>query len=907
LSLDPRQYATDAILRNGASVLIRAIRPEDKKLLVDLFERMSEQSRYFRFFGVKKRLTPKELEFFSEPDFVDHVGLVAALGHNARERVIGVGRYIADPQGDGVPRRAEVALAVEDAHQGQGVGTLLLEHLASMAHDHGISEFVADVLGENNRMMGVFKRSGFKVKRALEGGIFHISLPTVATERFIAAHEERERQAAEQSIRPILNPGSVAIVGASPKKESIGTAILENLQKGGFTGALYPVHPTATEIGGLRAFPKVSAIGQPVDLAVIAIPASGVRGVLEDCAEAGVRGIVLISSGFAESSGKGRAEEQELSRLVRSSGMRMVGPNCMGVLNTDPEILLNATFAPHWPPAGNIGMLSQSGALGIAILDKVKTLDIGLSTFVSVGNKADVSGNDLLAYWAGDPRTEVILLYLESFGNPRKFGRLAPIVGRQKPIVAVKSGRSLSGRRAAQSHSAALASLDVAVDALFEQVGVIRTNTLEELFDVASFLSSQPVPSGPRVGVITNAGGPAILLADACEALGLVLPELSPATGKRLASYLPPQAGLSNPVDMIASATSLQYERTVEAVGNDPSIDSVVVIHVPTAVSTPEEIARGIARGAAKTPREKPIVNVFISSEPAPAELQQGPRGRLPHYDFPENAARALAAAQRYGRWKRRPKGTSLTLPPFARSAVRAVLDRVLSEADGPVWLEPTDLASVLGAAEIDFAVAERTSIADAPGMAERMGYPLVAKAIAQDVVHKSDVGGVILGLESPEEVAAAVRTIEERMRGIGARLDGILLQREVRGGVEAFIGVTTDPTFGPLVLCGLGGVLVELLRDISYRLPPVSDVDAAEMLDKLRTSRLLDGFRGTPRADREALIKVIQRVSALVEEIPELLELDLNPVKVLAPGKGATAVDGRMRVAPLGWNREAV
>jgi acetyl coenzyme A synthetase (ADP forming)-like protein len=753
------------------------------------------------------------------------------------------------------------------------------------------------VLGENNRMLHVFAGSGLVVTNAHEGGILHLSFPIEETERSRELADARERHAAAESVRTLLHPRSVAVIGASREPGTIGAALVANLKAAGFTGPIYPVNPRAGEIAGLRTHPRLGAIGAPVDLAVVAVPAVAVESVVEECASAGVRSIVVISAGFAEASEAGRTAQNRLVRLVRESGMRMVGPNCMGILNTDPAVSLNATFAPHWPPAGNVGMLTQSGALGLAVLDYVRQLNIGMSSFVSVGNKADVSGNDLLSYWADDPRTGVIVLYLESFGNPRKFARIAPEVARRKPIVAVKSGRSGAGTRAASSHSAALASLDIAVDALFAQAGVIRTSTLEELFDVAALLSTQPVPKGPRVGVVTNAGGPGILLADACEAHGLQLPELAEETRTALRAFLPPQAGLSNPVDMIASATAEQYARTIELVGADPEMDAVVAIYVPPLVTDPEDIARAIARGAGTVPAEKPVLSVFISSKGAPVLLSEGPRGRLPAYAYPENAAMALSAAESYGRWRARLRGTALKLGRLEETTIRAVVDRVLTNAPGPLWLGPADLATVLRAAAIPFADAEVVSPAEAPATAERVGYPLVAKAIAPEILHKSDVGGVILDLESAGAVATAVETLADRMRAIGVRLDGILLQRQVRGGIEALVGVTTDPTFGPLLVCGLGGVLVELLRDVSFHLTPVTDVDAREMIDRLRARRLLDGYRGRPPGDRDALADVIMKVSALVEVVPELRELDLNPVKVLEPGKGAVVVDGRMRV----------
>jgi len=607
-----------------------------------------------------------------------------------------------------------------------------------------------------------------------------------------------------------------------------------------------------------------------------------------------VHGVVVISAGFAEIGGAGAARQERIIRLVRASGMRLVGPNCMGVLNTDPDVSLNATFAAYWPAAGSVAMLSQSGGLALTILDRFGRLGIGLANYVSVGNKADVSSNDLLAYWADDPRTAVILLYLESFGNPRKFARVAPEVARRKPIVAVKAGRTAAGTRAASSHSAALPSLDVAADALFEQAGVIRTNTLEELFDVTSLLASQPVPRGAAVGVVTNAGGLGILLADACEANGLVLPELSSDTRAGLQQLVPPERPVANPIDLGTTADGPEYARAVELVGNDAGTDALVVIYVTPLPRHSEAIAAAIARGAAAVPAAKPVLTVFMDASRVPPALHAGARGRLPVYDFPENAARALAATARYGRWRERPTGTALELPRFAAAAIRAVVDRLLAAASAPLAVPESDVATILRAAGIDAAAAERMVPDEALGAAERLGYPLVAKAVAPGLVHRSEAGGVMLGLRSAEAVAAAVATLRARIPG----LEAVVLQREVEGGIEALVGVTTDPNFGPLVACGIGGTLGELLRDVAYRLPPVTDLDAAEMIDALRLSRLLDGYRGTPPGDRGALADVIRRVSAVVEIVPELRELALDPVKVLAPGRGAVVVQARMVIA---------
>ena len=891
------EYAVEEILRDGGSILIRAIRPDDKELLLEHFRSLSADSVYLRFLGSKKELSPAELTRLTEVDFVRHVALAATLRVGDREKIIGVGRSIVSR--DDAPHRAEVAFAVLDAHQGRGVGTLLLEHLARLARAAGVTEFEADTLGVNRKMLEVFARSGFEVKRTVSTGIVHVSFPTGETEHVREVSLTRQRHAAAQSLRPFLNPRAVALIGASRRPGTIGRALLDNLVAAGFRGALYPVNPKTAEIDGRRCYPDVAAIGAPVDLAIVAVPAAHVEEAIRDCAAAGVRGVVVISSGFAESSPEGRDTEKRLTELVRRSGMRMIGPNCMGILNTDPEVQLNATFSPVWPPAGNIGMLSQSGALGIAILDVARTRKIGLSTFVSVGNKADVSGNDLLCYWAEDPHTDVVVLYLESFGNPRKFARLAPEIARQKPVVAMKSGRSAAGTRAASSHSAALASLDIAVDALFEQAGVIRTATLEELFDVVSLLSNQPLPPGRRVAVVTNAGGPGILFADACEAHGLELPEPSAACAERLRRILPPQAGLSNPIDMIASAGPEEYESVLEAVGEDDVFDAVAAIYIPPMVTEPEAVARAIARGAGRVPPQKPVLSVFLSSAGPPPALHEGPRGALPTYVFPENAAIALSAAERYARWRERPRGQPMVLDAPAQDRIREIVDGALRGAAEPFWLAPDDVASLLEAVGLRTAASERTTVEGAPAAAERLGYPLVAKAIAAGILHKSDVGGVILGLHSAEEVAEAADTLRARIGRAGATLEGVLLQREIAGGLEALVGMTRDPTFGPLLVCGLGGVLVEVLRDASFRLTPVTDVDARDMVDRLRSRRLLDGYRGAPPGDREALVDVILRISALVELVPELRELDLNPVKVLPPGEGAVVVDARLRLGP--------
>jgi acyl-CoA synthetase (NDP forming) len=540
-------------------------------------------------------------------------------------------------------------------------------------------------------------------------------------------------------------------------------------------------------------------------------------------------------------------------------------------------------------------MITQSGALGLAMLDYATELQLGIADFVSIGNKADVSVNDLLAYWHDSPRTKVIALYLESFGNPRMFARLAPEVARQRPIVAVKSGRSAAGTRAASSHSASLASLDVGIDALFAQTGVIRTTTLEEMFDVIALLSSQPVPAGRRIGVVTNAGGPGILLADACEAHDLTLPALTAETTAALRAFLPREASVANPVDMIASAPPEHFERAIELVGADPGIDAVVAIYVPPLVTQPEAVAAAIARAAGTLPADKPIATVFLSSKGTPAVLSSGPRGAIPSYSFPENAALALGAAASYGAWRRRPRGTQLRLEADREQAVRrCIRGFAAAGAPGKRWLSFPELAQLLGLAGVplvDHRIAADPAAAVAA--ARELGFPVALKASVPQLLHKSDGGGVALRLADADAVAAAAADMAARFPA----LEGFIVQRQVRPGVEALVGMTKDASLGPLLVAGIGGVAVELYKDVSFRVTPVSDLDAADMLDQLRGRQLFDGFRGAPPADRPALIDVLQRISALIEIVPEMVELDLNPVIVHAPGEGCVAVDGRIRL----------
>jgi len=694
----------------------------------------------------------------------------------------------------------------------------------------------------------------------------------------------------------------VAVIGASTRRGTIGGEIFHNLVSSGFEGPVYPVNPRVSSVQSVAAYPSIRDIPGPVDLAVVVIPQPAVQQAMEECAEKGVGAAVVISAGYKETGREGARAEAELKQLVREKGIRLVGPNCLGVLSTNPHVRLNATFAPVYPPEGSVAIASQSGALGVVILENVREYKIGISDFVSMGNKTDVSGNDLIEWWNEDPRTRVILLYLESFGNPRKFIRLARDIARRKPIVAVKSGRSQRGSSAASSHTGAMAGADAAVGALMAQTGVIRVDTVEELFHMAAFLAHQPVPAGNRVAILTNAGGPGILATDACDAWGLVVPDLAETTARGLREFLPPEASVKNPVDMIASASAENYERAVRILLADPEVDSLVVLFVPPLVTEARAVGQAIARGAEGT--RKPVLACFLGRQGAPARLKSDGDMQIPSYAFPETAIRVLARAVSYGKWLGRPEGEERRFPEVDRGTVT----RVLAEArtrlgSGGGWLSPGEVDAVLtayGIGSTAFRVAPTPE--EAVAAAGKLGYPVVLKLASDTLTHKSDLGGVRLDLRNEEDVRGAFASIRDAVeaRGLGGEMQGVLVQSMVKEGVEVIAGMSRDPLFGPLVMFGMGGVQVELMKDVSFRIHPFTTQDAAEMIREVKGFPLLAGYRGAPAADVAALEEILLRLSRLAGDVPELEEMDLNPVKVLPRGRGCRTVDARIRLGAI-------
>ena len=698
----------------------------------------------------------------------------------------------------------------------------------------------------------------------------------------------------ESSLDPLFRPESVAVIGASRNPGTIGYQIVDNLVRHGFTGVVYPVNPNAKAIHSIRAYPSIAEVPEPVDMAIVVVPKEHVLSVVEACGENGVKGVVVISAGFKEVGGEGVKREELLLATVRRHGMRLVGPNCMGLMNTSADVSMNATFAPTMPPRGATSFLSQSGAMGVTILDYAAEYGVGINQFVSVGNKPDVSGSDLIEYWEDDPGTRVILMYLESFGNPRHFPTIARRVSRKKPVAVVKSGRTKAGALAASSHTGALAGADIAIDALLAQCGVLRADSIEELFDMAMAFEHLPLPKGNRVAIVTNAGGPGIIIADACESQGLDVVELAPETQARLRKVFPAEASVRNPVDMIASATGQSYEIALKIVMADPGVDAAIAAFVPPLGIKQTDIAQSIV-AAAGTLEHKPILAVLMGREGLPQGRAELREAGIPAYIFPESAARALAAMYRYRKWTERPLQEP-ELFAVNRRVVEGILDRVQSAGRSQLTeVEALKVFDAYGIPTIPYRVAHSEEAA--VEAADELGYPVVLKILSPDVVHKTDSGGVRVDIRSREEVGEAYRSILQAVRTAHpeVRMEGVLVESYLQGGREVIVGMSTDPRFGPVLMFGLGGVYVEALKDVAFRVQPVTRIDAEEMIRSIRSFPLLEGVRGEVGSDTSILAEVVQRVSQLVGDHDRILELDLNPF--LSFPEGGMAVDARLRI----------
>jgi acetate---CoA ligase (ADP-forming) len=854
----------DVILRDGGTLRLRPPAAGDAVPLLRFFSDLSQESLYLRFHGLPA-VSRTLVDPLLEPDWRERGALIGTLTADGGERVVAVALYARLRDATA----AEAAFAVADEHQGRGIGTRLLEQLAHLAAEQGIERFVAEVLPANRSMLAVFADAGFEVKRRLEEGTVEVEFAIAPSEDYRARVDERDHVAVVASLRPFFQPASVAVLGASPRRGSIGGELFRNVLEGGFAGNAYPVNRSGEPVAGVQAFRSLEELPEPVDLAVVCLPAEIVLDAVEAVLARGTQALCVISAGFAELGREGVERQDRLLASVRAHGARLIGPNCLGI--SVAAACLNATFAPHAFPPGRIAFSSQSGALGLALLEAAEARGLGFSAFVSVGNKADVSTNDLIEYWEEDPETDLVLLYVESFGNPRKFGRIARRVARVKPVLAMKSGITRAGARAASSHTAALAGSEAAVAAVFHQAGVIRCETLEELVDVAALLSTQPLPRGRRVAVLTNAGGLGILCADACDAAGLELAALSDETTVALAGVLPREASLANPVDMLGSATVGTYEQALPLLLSDHAVDALIVLFVPAARVEVGDVADTIARMGEAA--DKPVLAVLMAAK--------SPPGSFP---YPESAARALGRAVQRSEWLRRPAGSVGDLDGIDSVAAGEVVARSLARADDG-WLEPAEARRLLEAFGIPLVQERLAADADeAVRVAEELGFPAVVKTAAARV-HKTERGGVALNLTDEEAVRAAVERIGTP----------VIVQPMVGGGAELLAGVVQDPVFGPLVAFGPGGVLAELIGQAGFRLAPLTDVDANELVHEGKAGRLVAGFRGSPAADASALAELLGRLSRLGEDLPEVAELDLNPV--IAFPQGCLAVDARVRV----------
>ncbi|WP_326801138.1 bifunctional GNAT family N-acetyltransferase/acetate--CoA ligase family protein [Streptomyces sp. NBC_01788] len=871
-----------ALLADGTTVRIRRAGPADHDDVLRLYEEMSPENRRLRFFFVSPtsaRQAADRVAAGKRPEY-------CALAAECLGRLVGLAEYEILQSSS----TAEIAVAVADGWHHRGVATLLLEHLADAARAAGVTAFTADALAANHDVLKVFHDLGLRVTRRFEGPEVHCTVQLTEDEAYLSAVEARARAADVISLQPLLRPGAVAVIGAGRTPESVGRAILRNIRNGSFTGRLFAVHPEAEAIIGVCTYRSVSELPQVPDLAVIAIPAEAAFGVAEECGKAGVRALLVVSAGLDTH------QSGALVSTCRRYGMRLVGPNCLGLANTEDGIRLDATFAAHHPGPGTAGVAVQSGGVGIALLDGLARLGIGVSTFVSLGDKYDVSSNDMLQWWEGDGHTDLALLHLESFGNPRAFSRTARRVARSMPVLTVDAGRSEAGRRAAASHTAAAAAPTVTRQALFTQAGITATRTVGELLDTAALLHSQPLPAGTKVAIVSNAGGVGVLAADACADAGLVVPALDADLADELLDLLPEEATVTNPVDVTASVGEEQLKVCIGLLARHGAVDAVLVSLVPTAVAaaTGEDLVRALTTA----PLPRPVVAVLPAQSARVQLLPTVDEGSVPAYSDAEDAVRALAHAAAHACWLSRPAGVVPELPDVSTGRARELVSSFLDGNPEGGWLDPQTTAALLdcyGIPQISWAWARDEK--EAVAAAQRLMGPdgrIVMKAYWPGLVHKSEQHAVHLDLRNVSQIEAAHRDLVSRF---GDQMTGVVVQPLAERGTELFAGVVQDDVFGPLVVFGLGGTATELLADHAARLAPLTDLDAHDLLTSPRCSPLLFGYAGNPAADPDRLEHLLHRLSRMASDLPQLAEADLNPV--LAGPHSVTSLDARVRLVP--------
>ncbi|MBF6217670.1 GNAT family N-acetyltransferase [Nocardia abscessus] len=860
----PQHWFADVLASDGGVVRLRPITPGDAEPLQEFHGALSDRTRYLRYFGPYPRISPKDLYRTTHVDYHDRVGLVLELG----EAIVAVGRYeLLERDG---PRAAEVAFVVADGHQGRGLGSILLEHLAGAAAENKIETFVAEVLAENTVMVTVFRDAGYQVERSRDGSVLHLEFAIDPTEALLSVRDSRERASEARSVGNLLAPRSVAVIGATPATGRVGGALLANLLSGLFQGPVFPVNPNRKSVRGVRAYATVREIPDEVDLAVVAVPPAAIGSVLDDCMAKGVKGLVVLTAGFGETGEGGLAAERELVAAARGHGMRVVGPSALGIANTDPSVAMNATLAPLLPGRGRMGFFCQSGPLGAAILGEAAARNLGLSTFVSAGNRADVSGNDLLQYWDSDPDTDVVLLYLESFGNPRKFSRIARRVARTKPIVAVSSGRSAAQPAGDMDRSI--------VRDLFAQAGIVQVDSISELFDCAALLGYQPLPRGQRLAVVGNSTALNWLALDAARGEGLTVGE---------------------PVNLGPQATPGAYLDALVAALRSDETDAVIVVFAPPVPLPTAGFADAIRAAAAAVPEAgKPILTTFVAEQGIPNLLAvRGPgaaavHGSIPSYPDPERAARALARVRRYAEWRTRPVSPVVRPQGIDTDRARQLVADWMAGSGGRrlTDLETVELLACYGISVVEFR--EVRSAEEAVAAAEELGYPVAAKATGELWRRRPDLTGVRLDLWRPEAVRQGYADLAELCG------DPVLhIQKMATKGVGCILRVQDDPSFGSVIEFGLSGLIIELLGDRAYRALPLTADEATALIDAPRAAPLLSGTPASPRVDKAALAELAQRISALFDDLPEMRELAFDPV--LASPTSAEILYARGRIGP--------
>ena len=875
----PDAWEGDVLLADGGTLHVRPIIPEDAERIEAFHSRQSAESIYYRYFSPRPQLSARDIANLTQVDYVDRMAFVGLLGDD----LVGVARYDRYPMSS----VAEVAFFTDGAHQGRGLATVLLEYLAAAAREVGLTGFTAQVLPQNRKMLSVFKQAGFEASSRFTDGVIEVELSIEPTPEALAVIEARARSAFAQSVRRLLAPRSVAVVGASRQPGSIGYDVFKRLLDGGFQGPVYPVNANASYVASVRSYPSILDVPDDIDLAVVCVAADQVAAVVDDCAHKRVHGLVVISAGFSESGEAGALLEQGVVELAHRHGMRLVGPNSMGVVNTAADVSLDATFVGVRPLPGRIGVSSQSGTLGAAIIGHARRLGIGISTFVSVGNKPDVSGNDLLQYWEQDDDTDVVLLHLESFGNPRNFARITRRLTRTKPVVAVKSGRAVSLDQFDPDGWPAETSLD----ALLAQTGVIRVDTLEQLFDVARLLVDQPVPAGRRVAVVSNSWGPSVLAADACIGAGLVLAEYEPATEALLTALVSGgdvQAGIrTNPLDLGYRAGVDEFRDALTAVFADPGVDAVVVLCTPPVPAAVDDVADVIAEVAAGT--DVTVLATFLGLH---SHTNDEPgRRRVPVFEFPEAAAHALARVARYGEWRSQEIGEAPEVDEALLDDVRSRVEELLGR-DGPGWLTPTDAGDLLG--RFGLHLVDRAfagSAEEAVEAARLIGHPVAIKATGVPRPSKTEAGGVAVDVHGDSEV----RDAYERMAALlGDAMNPAVVQAMAPPGIDCNITIHQDASIGSVVSLGVEMGMPEVGSDLAVHVLPLTDLDARRLVAGSRVAGPLARHGDQASAALEALLV---QLAAVADAIPQLALVNLAPV--LVSDAGAFITDVRVRLAP--------